>query len=106
MATLVENLLPLMLMTLIMFASLYFPHSLVKEKITVAITAALSGAVLLTATNTSSATSATPLPSSMRSTCSSASASSASCPFLRAPSWRGRPRAQHVRFAREGVTAF
>jgi len=51
MATLVKNLLPLMLMTLIMFASLYFPHGLVKEKITVAITAALSGAVLLTATN-------------------------------------------------------
>ncbi len=35
-----------------MFASLYFPHGLVKEKVTVAITAALSGAVLLTATNT------------------------------------------------------
>ena len=50
-ATLVKNLLPLMLMTVIMFASLYFPHGLVKEKITVAITAALSRAVLLTATN-------------------------------------------------------
>jgi hypothetical protein len=38
-------------MTMIMFASLYFPHGLVKEKVTVAITAALSGAVLLTAIN-------------------------------------------------------
>jgi len=35
-----------------MFASLYFPHALVKEKITVVITAALSGAVLLAAVNT------------------------------------------------------
>ncbi len=51
-ATLVKNLLPLLLLTLIMFASLYFPHVLVKEKVTVAITAALSGTVLLTATNT------------------------------------------------------
>ncbi len=50
-ATLVKNLLPLMLLTLIMFASLYFPHGLIKEKVTVAITAALSGTVLLTATN-------------------------------------------------------
>jgi hypothetical protein len=50
-ATLAKSLLPLFLMTLIMFASLYFPHGLVKEKITVAITAALSGAVLLTAIN-------------------------------------------------------
>jgi branched-chain amino acid transport system substrate-binding protein len=40
-----------MLMTLIMFGSLYFPHGLVKEKVTVAITGALSGAVLLTAIN-------------------------------------------------------
>jgi hypothetical protein len=50
-ATLVKNLLPLGLMTLLMFASLYFPVALVKEKVTVAITAALSGAVLLTAIN-------------------------------------------------------
>ncbi|HMK78210.1 MAG TPA: ABC transporter substrate-binding protein [Xanthobacteraceae bacterium] len=49
--TLTKNLLPLLLMTLIMFGSLYFPHGLVKEKVTVAITAALSGAVLLTAIN-------------------------------------------------------
>jgi branched-chain amino acid transport system substrate-binding protein len=51
MSTLVKSLLPLVLMTVIMFASLKFPHALVKEKITVAITAALSGAVLLTAIN-------------------------------------------------------
>jgi branched-chain amino acid transport system substrate-binding protein len=38
-------------MALIMFASLYFPTALVKEKVTVAITAALSGAVLLSAIN-------------------------------------------------------
>jgi branched-chain amino acid transport system substrate-binding protein len=50
-ATLGKTLLPLGLMTLIMFASLYFPVALVKEKVTVAITAALSGAVLLTAIN-------------------------------------------------------
>src|SRR5262249_31060624 len=51
-ATLAKTLLPLALMSLIMFASLYFPTALVKEKVTVAITAALSGAVLLTAINT------------------------------------------------------
>jgi ABC-type branched-subunit amino acid transport system substrate-binding protein len=50
-ATLTKNLLPLFLMTLIMFGSLYFPNALVKEKVSVAITAALSGAVLLTAIN-------------------------------------------------------
>jgi ABC-type branched-subunit amino acid transport system substrate-binding protein len=50
-ATLTKTLLPLLLMTVIMFASLFFPHGLVKEKITVAITAALSGAVLLSAIN-------------------------------------------------------
>jgi ABC-type branched-subunit amino acid transport system substrate-binding protein len=50
-ATLAKTLLPLMLMTFIMYASLYFPHGLVKEKVTVAITGALSGAVLLTAIN-------------------------------------------------------
>jgi ABC-type branched-subunit amino acid transport system substrate-binding protein len=51
-ATLAKSLLPLGLMSLILLASLYFPHGLVKEKITVAVTAALSGAVLLTAINT------------------------------------------------------
>lgn len=51
-ATLAKTLLPLGLMTLIMYASLNFPHGLVKEKITVAITGALSGAVLLSSINT------------------------------------------------------
>ena len=50
-ATLAKTLLPLGLMALIMYASLYFPVGLVKEKVTVAITAALSGAVLLSAIN-------------------------------------------------------
>src|SRR5262249_49067269 len=50
-ATLAKTLLPLGIMTLIMFASLYFPHPLVKEKVTVAVTAALSGAVLLSSVN-------------------------------------------------------
>lgn len=49
--TLAKTLLPLGLMALIMFASLYFPAALVKEKVTVAITGALSGAVLLSAIN-------------------------------------------------------
>jgi branched-chain amino acid transport system substrate-binding protein len=50
-ATLVKSLLPLGLMALIMYASLYFPANLVKEKVAVAITAALSGAVLLSSIN-------------------------------------------------------
>lgn len=50
-ATLVKTLLPLGIMALIMLASLWFPPALVKEKITVVITAALSGAVLLGAVN-------------------------------------------------------
>jgi ABC-type branched-subunit amino acid transport system substrate-binding protein len=50
-ATLAKNLFPLGLMALIMFASLYFPPALVKEKVTVAITGALSGAVLLASIN-------------------------------------------------------
>jgi ABC-type branched-subunit amino acid transport system substrate-binding protein len=50
-ATLAKTLLPLGIMALIMFASLFFPHALVKEKITVAITGALSGAVLLASVN-------------------------------------------------------
>jgi branched-chain amino acid transport system substrate-binding protein len=50
-ATLAKTLLPLGLMTLIMYAALYFPVALVKEKVTVAITGALSGAVLLSAIN-------------------------------------------------------
>jgi ABC-type branched-subunit amino acid transport system substrate-binding protein len=50
-STLTKTLLPLAIMTLIMYASLYFPHGLVKEKVTVAITGALSGAVLLSSVN-------------------------------------------------------
>jgi branched-chain amino acid transport system substrate-binding protein len=50
-ATLMKSLLPLLLMTFIMYASLHFPVALVKEKVSVAITGALSGAVLLTAIN-------------------------------------------------------
>ena len=50
-ATLVKSLLPLLLMALIMYASLYFPSALLKEKVSVAITGALSGAVLLSAIN-------------------------------------------------------
>lgn len=49
--TLAKTLLPLLMMTFIMFAALFFPQGLVKEKITVAITGALSGAVLLTSVN-------------------------------------------------------
>jgi len=49
--TLVKTLLPLGLMTLILYASLHFPAALVKEKVAVAITAALSGAVLLSSIN-------------------------------------------------------
>ncbi len=51
MATLAKSLLPLGLMSLIMYASLFFPVALVKEKVTVAITGALSGAVLLSSIN-------------------------------------------------------
>ena len=50
-STLAKTLLPLGIMALIMFASLYFPQGLVKEKVTVAVTAALSGAVLLSSVN-------------------------------------------------------
>jgi branched-chain amino acid transport system substrate-binding protein len=50
-ATLAKILLPLALMSLIMFASLYFPITLVKEKVTVAIIGTLAGAVLLVSTN-------------------------------------------------------
>jgi ABC-type branched-subunit amino acid transport system substrate-binding protein len=50
-ATLAKNLMPLMLMTLIIYTTLHFPPALVKEKVVVAVTGALSGAVLLTAIN-------------------------------------------------------
>jgi hypothetical protein len=49
--TLAKTLLPLGLMMLILYASLYFPHGLVKEKVTVAVTAALAATVLLSAIN-------------------------------------------------------
>lgn len=50
-ATVAKTLMPLLLMTLIIYTSLHFPPVLIKEKVTVAITGALSGAVLLTAIN-------------------------------------------------------
>lgn len=49
--TLIKTLLPVGLMTLIMFATLYFPPALAAAKVTVAITAGLSGAVLLSSIN-------------------------------------------------------
>ena len=50
-STLAKSLLPVGLMTLMMFASLWFPPALVRDKVAVAITGALSGAVLLVAIN-------------------------------------------------------
>jgi ABC-type branched-subunit amino acid transport system substrate-binding protein len=50
-ATLIKTLLPLILMSLIMYATLHFPPVLIKEKVTVAVTAALTGAVLLSSIN-------------------------------------------------------
>ena len=50
-ATVAKTLMPLLLMTLIIYTTLHFPPVLIKEKVTVAITGALSGAVLLTAIN-------------------------------------------------------
>ena len=49
--TLIKTLLPIGLMTLVMFATLYVPPGLAAPKVTVAITAALSGAVLLSSIN-------------------------------------------------------
>ena len=49
--TLIKTLLPIGLMTLIMFTTLFLPPGLAASKMTVAITAALSGAVLLSAIN-------------------------------------------------------
>jgi branched-chain amino acid transport system substrate-binding protein len=49
--TLIKTLLPVGLMTLIMFATLWFPSNLAAAKVTVAITAGLSGAVLLSSIN-------------------------------------------------------
>jgi ABC-type branched-subunit amino acid transport system substrate-binding protein len=50
-STLAKSLLPLGLMTLMMFTSLWFPPALVRDKVAVAITGALSGAVLLVSIN-------------------------------------------------------
>lgn len=47
-SVLTKTLIPLLLMTLIMYAALFFPHEMLKEKVVVSVTAALSGAVLLT----------------------------------------------------------
>src|SRR4051812_3820566 len=50
--TVIKNLLPLLLMTGILYASLHFPPVLVQTKIGVAITAVLTGVVLLNSVNT------------------------------------------------------
>jgi branched-chain amino acid transport system substrate-binding protein len=49
--TLMKNLLPLLLMTCIMYASLHFPPVLVQPKVAVAMTAVLTGMVLLNLVN-------------------------------------------------------
>ena len=46
-----KTMLPLAVMTLIMYAALFFPHGLVKETVTVVITVALSGTVLVSSIN-------------------------------------------------------
>jgi branched-chain amino acid transport system substrate-binding protein len=46
-----KTMLPLAVMTLIMYAALFFPHGLVKETVTVVITVALAGTVLLSSIN-------------------------------------------------------
>ena len=51
-ATVIKSLLPLLLMTCILYASLHFPPTLVEAKIGVAITAVLTGVVLLNSVNT------------------------------------------------------
>jgi branched-chain amino acid transport system substrate-binding protein len=50
-ATLVKSLLPIGLMTLMMFASLWFPPALVRDRIVMAVTGSLSGTVLLASIN-------------------------------------------------------
>lgn len=50
-ATLIKSLLPIVLMAMIMYATLHFPPVMIKEKIAVAVTAALTGAVLLSSIN-------------------------------------------------------
>ena len=49
--TVTKSLLPIGLMTLMMFASLWFPPTLVRDKIVMTVTGALSGAVLLGSIN-------------------------------------------------------
>jgi ABC-type branched-subunit amino acid transport system substrate-binding protein len=51
-SVLVKTLLPVLLMTIIMYTTLHLPVALTKEKVTVAVTATLSGAVFLAAINT------------------------------------------------------
>ena len=51
-STVIKSLLPLLLMTCILYASLHFPPTLVEAKIGVAITAVLTGVVLLNSVNT------------------------------------------------------
>jgi branched-chain amino acid transport system substrate-binding protein len=46
-----KNLLPLLLLVLVVYVTLYFPSSLLKERLTIAISAMLASAVLLTAIN-------------------------------------------------------
>lgn len=48
---LIKTLLPLALLTIVLYASLYFPASLLKEQVTVPVTGLLTGAVLLNAIN-------------------------------------------------------
>jgi branched-chain amino acid transport system substrate-binding protein len=50
-ATIEKNFLPIGLMTLIMFTSLWFPPALVRDKVAVALASTLSGAVLLASIN-------------------------------------------------------
>jgi branched-chain amino acid transport system substrate-binding protein len=50
-AVLIKMLFPMLLMTVVMYTTLQIPVALTKEKVTVAVTAALSGAVLLSAVN-------------------------------------------------------
>jgi hypothetical protein len=47
-----KTLLPLLLLVLVVYVTLYFPVSLTKERLTIAISAMLASAVLLTAINT------------------------------------------------------
>src|SRR5262249_22830124 len=46
-----KNLLPLMLLTLIIYATLYFPESVLKEQLTVPVAAVLAASVLLASIN-------------------------------------------------------